>query len=451
MLLRLITESLRNIDRVRSSITYAIDLELNKSWCIIFIIFRGFMGLYLNNEIISELRKTNSYLSINIPDKKAYDTGNYNNDVDGGAFFYGKLLELWREFYSLAENHSELLDNNTQYCQEKNILGFYFTLDDYAENKPLFMSRLVEILYEYYFWTGQNSHLISDKEIDKLVQYYTYLKYNEKDLLWIKEKMQYALMRWVLTSKRFMEAKEFLSRLNEHKEIAIRSEAIRDAESKVQIETLTKESMSSISDRFNTIVHAIKTDAQEVKKLANDVGKSLEEVQALEERVSKLRTKYNFVGLSSGFSQIKDKKEEELRTSEVAYKNLFGCMFICPLIILFIHIFFPEKVPQGYNVLQVILPFVTIEMVMLYFFRLSYLEAKSLRAQLLQIDLKLSLCSFIDNYVKYRKEHNTNVRKVLDSFDSVIFSPIQANENNIPSMFDGMEALANLADKIIKK
>ncbi|HCD4391633.1 TPA: hypothetical protein NBQ47_004337, partial [Enterobacter hormaechei] len=210
--------------------------------------------------------------------------------------------------------------------------------------------------------------------IDKLVQYYISSKHNEKDLLWVKEKMQYALMRWVLTSKRFIEAKEFLSKLDEHKELAIKSEAIRDAESKVQIESLTKESLSSISDRFNTIIHSIKTDAEEVKKLANDVSKSLEEVQALEERVSKLRTQYNFVGLSSGFSQIKDKKEEELRSSEVAYKNLFGCMFICPLIILVVHIFSPEKIPQGYNVLQVLLPMVTIEMVMLYFFRLSYLE-----------------------------------------------------------------------------
>ncbi|MEB7623169.1 hypothetical protein NGC49_05430 [Enterobacter vonholyi] len=409
------------------------------------------MGLYKESKVLNELKKTNSYLLTNFPDKRAYDTGNYKSEIGEVEFFSGRLRDLWQEFYSLVENHSVWLDENTQYCQEKNLLGFYFTVEDFTEDRFLFLSRLVEILYEYYFWTGYYSRLISDAEIDKLVQYYISTKHNEKDLLWVKEKMQYALMRWVLTSKRFIEAKEFISKLDEHKELAIKSEAIRDAESKVQIESLTKASLSSISDRFNTIIHSIKTDADEVKKLANDVAKSLEEVKALEERVSKLRTQYNFVGLSSGFSQIKDKKEEELRTSEVAYKNLFGCMFICPLIILVVHVFFPGKIPQGYNVLQVLLPMITIEMVMLYFFRLSYLEAKSLRAQLLQIDLKLSLCSFIDNYVKYRKEHNTNVRKVLDSFDSVIFSPIQANENNIPSMFDGVEALANLADKIIKK
>ncbi|MCM6975071.1 hypothetical protein M8N98_09800 [Enterobacter hormaechei] len=367
------------------------------------------------------------------------------------SFFSGKLLGLWREFYNLVENNNVSLDNNTQYCQSNNALGFYFTVQDFMDDRFMFVSRLVEVLYEYYFWTGNLSHLISDKEIDKLVQYYTHSAQNENDLLWVKEKMQYALMKWVLTSKRFMEAKDFLANYNEYKDVAIKSEAIRDAESKVQIEALTKESLSSISDRFNTIVNAIKTDAEEVKKLAEGTNKSLGEVKALEERVSKLRTEYNFVGLSSGFSQIKDKKEKELRNSVSAYKNLFKFMFICPLMIILAHIYIPERLPQGYNILQLLLPLVTIEMVMLYYFRLSYLEAKSLRAQLLQIDLKLSLCSFIDNYVKYRKEHNTNVRKVLDSFDSVIFSPIQSNENNIPSMFDGVEALANLADKIIKK
>lgn len=90
-------------------------------------------------------------------------------------------------------------------------------------------------------------------------------------------------------------------------------------------------------------------------------------------------------------------------------------------------------------------------MALIYFFRLSYLEAKSIRTQLVQIDLRLSLCSFIDGYVEYRKKNNVNIDKVLEIFDSLIFSPIQTNENNIPSMFDGIEAIAGLAEKITKK
>ena len=90
-------------------------------------------------------------------------------------------------------------------------------------------------------------------------------------------------------------------------------------------------------------------------------------------------------------------------------------------------------------------------MILIYFFRLSYLEAKSLRTQLIQIELRLSLCAFIDSYVEYRKRNQADIEKVLDSFDSLIFSPIQTNENNIPAMFDGIEAIAGLADKVIKK
>lgn len=409
------------------------------------------MGLYVEPEVIRELTLTDNYLQINVFSMKNNELGIYNRDIASDEFFLLKLRAIWNEFFHLVESKNVALDDNTQYCQGNYSVGLFFTMQDYMENKYLFLSRLVQVLYEYGFWTGVLSNELREPEIDKLINHFISLNQNESDLLWVRDNMQYALMKWVLYSKRFLEAKGFLADLNLKREAAIKSEAIRDADSRTQIEKLTNESLSTINNSFNSIIHSIKTDANEVSKLASDISKSLEEIKALEERVSKLRTEYNFVGLSSGFNHIKEKKDEELRTAEVFYKNLFGCMFICPLVIIVLHVFFPEKLPQGYNVLQIILPFLTIEMVMLYFFRLSYLEAKSLRAQLLQIDLKLSLCSFIDNYVKYRKEHNTNVRKVLDSFDAVIFSPIQSNENNIPSMFDGVEVLANLADKIIKK
>ena len=90
-------------------------------------------------------------------------------------------------------------------------------------------------------------------------------------------------------------------------------------------------------------------------------------------------------------------------------------------------------------------------MAIIYFFRLSYLEAKALRTQLMQIELRLSLCSFIDGYVEYRKKNDIAIDKVLDAFDSLIFSPIQTNENNIPAMFDGLEAIAGVAEKVMKK
>lgn len=86
------------------------------------------------------------------------------------------------------------------------------------------------------------------------------------------------------------------------------------------------------------------------------------------------------------------------------YKNLFGTVFIAPVIAVIIHFAFPDLYPKDYSAIFILFPFITIEMAIIYFFRLSYLEAKALRTQLMQIDLRLSLCAFIDGYVEYRRK-----------------------------------------------
>ncbi|PEH72643.1 hypothetical protein CRM76_12240 [Edwardsiella tarda] len=95
------------------------------------------------------------------------------------------------------------------------------------------------------------------------------------------------------------------------------------------------------------------------------------------------------------------------------------------------------------------MPLATIELVFLYFFRLSYIDAKSIKTQVLQIDVRLSLCAFIHSYIDFRKENGGDVNELLKCFDTMIFSPIQAVEGNIPSMFDGSEAIANFLSKVV--
>jgi hypothetical protein len=206
-----------------------------------------------------------------------------------------------------------------------------------------------------------------------------------------------------------------------------------------------------ISDNYDSIKKTIIDGKQEAESNLDYVKESIIEIKALEERVKNLKSEYNFVGLSNGFDRIKNKKEKELSSTEMNYKNLFGTIFIAPVIAVTLHFCFPNLYPKDYSSIFIILPFLTIEMAIIYFFRLSYLEAKALRTQLMQIDLRLSLCAFIDGYVEYRRKNNIAIEKVLDSFDALIFSPIQTNENNIPAMFDGLEAIAGVAEKVMKK
>lgn len=85
---------------------------------------------------------------------------------------------------------------------------------------------------------------------------------------------------------------------------------------------------------------------------------------------------------------------------------------------------------------------VFIVFVLLYFFRISLSNIKSLKSQLLQIDLRLTLCSFIHNYAGDTEVlRNDKTKDSFEKFESVIFSPIVSTEDKMPNTFDGLEQL----------
>ncbi|ORJ18667.1 hypothetical protein BS639_24110 [Rouxiella silvae] len=95
-------------------------------------------------------------------------------------------------------------------------------------------------------------------------------------------------------------------------------------------------------------------------------------------------------------------------------------------------------------------PVVTLEVVIFYFMRLYYGEVRMIKTQLLQIDHRLSLCEFIHDYVEKRKD-SPEEKDSWKAFENLIFSPIQLSADNIPSVLDGANAIADLAGKVIPK
>ncbi|MBU2325714.1 MAG: hypothetical protein KJ884_22405, partial [Gammaproteobacteria bacterium] len=69
-----------------------------------------------------------------------------------------------------------------------------------------------------------------------------------------------------------------------------------------------------------------------------------------------------------------------------------------------------------------------------------------LRAQLLQIDLRMTLCQFIDKYAEYSAQVKKNGGS-LDGFESVVFSGLVTIDEKIPSTFDGLEFLQGVLSK----
>lgn len=411
------------------------------------------MGLYLNEDVLSNITLANSLITRELSEfeqNNLFDTKVLSSKID---LLNTTLITAWKVFFSHLKNEQRLLDDNTQFNQEHIPQYISFNVDMYSTDKAQFLSDLLRVLYEFNFWTGKlrGENVISDDILTRLSDAFD----NEGNRLlqfgYIRDVFSVALVQWLLKSQSFSEAKNLIKNIQDTKEKYIEEATTHKVECLNEISQRESEASKKINDDFSTIKHEINTGRESVDDSIKSIRKSLEEIRALEKRVQDLKAEYNFVGLSSGFNKIKEKKDVELRNVEMNYKNLFGGIFIAPVFLTILHFVFPGMFPKDFTAVFLALPFFTIEMALIYFFRLSYLEAKSIRTQLVQIELRLSLCSFIDGYVEYRKKNNVNYEKVLDSFDALIFSPIQTNENNIPSMFDGVEALAGLAEKITKK
>ncbi|PUX16045.1 hypothetical protein [Cronobacter malonaticus] len=411
------------------------------------------MGIYADTKIVNGIKETNKIILADIERHKAIIANNAYENATKEEIFYTTLASAWKDFFRLISAAQSKLDENTKFNQRYIPQYIEFTISDYDSDKVIFLSNLLRVLYEYYFWTGDkvNVHYMSNDNLTSLEKTFGPDLSPYTQFAWIRDTLAISLAQWVINSDEFQEAKKLINTIDSNKNEIIKNISQLGGAIINEIESAQKNSSQIIDDQLSKT----KKEIEGVKNHADDalshISDTYQEIKGLQERVENLRSEYNFVGLSSGFNKIKEKKEKELKDTQINYMNLFGCIFIAPVAVALIHFILPNLYPKDYSAIFLILPFFTIEMILIYFFRLSYLEAKSIRTQLVQIELRLSLCAFIDGYVEYRKKNNTNVEKVLDCFDSLIFSPIQTNENNIPAMFDGVEALAGLADKVIKK
>lgn len=63
---------------------------------------------------------------------------------------------------------------------------------------------------------------------------------------------------------------------------------------------------------------------------------------------------------------------------------------------------------------------------------------------MVQIELRKTLCQFIQNYSDYSKNIKEKDANSLEKFENLIFSGLVTNEDKLPSTFDGIEQLTKL-------
>lgn len=189
------------------------------------------------------------------------------------------------------------------------------------------------------------------------------------------------------------------------------------------------------------------------KKLREDWDADLNRRQTLLEglasNIKKTASEYNFVGLVKGFQTLRSQKKEELQTAFTALWMIGAIMLIAPIaqvifVLLNLEIIDNHKAALAYSLPTIL----TIEIILLYFFRVVLSQFKSVKAQLLQIDLRVSLCQFVESYAEYVATIREQDAHALEKFESLIFSGLVAVETGIPSTFDGVDQLVSLVKSL---
>ena len=179
----------------------------------------------------------------------------------------------------------------------------------------------------------------------------------------------------------------------------------------------------------------------DTKKFENEFSTRNEKVQILKDALDKQEDSFNFVGISEGFRQLRQQKWRE-KFRGLMFLLLLAAVMLIPFAFKFYIVMRPEsKIVIDAEFYFMLLGF---ELLLMYYFRVCLQSFKAVKAQLLQIDLRMTLCQFIQSYAKYAKEIKEKDGDLLVRFEQIVFSGIVSSDEAMPSTFDGVEQIAKL-------
>ena len=188
-------------------------------------------------------------------------------------------------------------------------------------------------------------------------------------------------------------------------------------------------------------------------KLKADWDSELEHRQAhvdsIKDGLKGLTSSYNFVGLVNGFRHLAEAKVTERRVAFWSLMALALVMVVPPATQIGYVLAHMDTIESKKGLLLYTLPTIlTIEILLVYFFRVVLGQFRSVKAQALQLDLRIALCQFIQSYAEYSVKIKKDDPSTLAKFEAVVFSSLVPESEGIPSTFDGAEQLANLIKTI---
>ncbi|MDY6487105.1 hypothetical protein SKM51_07815, partial [Acinetobacter faecalis] len=133
------------------------------------------------------------------------------------------------------------------------------------------------------------------------------------------------------------------------------------------------------------------------------------------------------------------------------YYFLMCLMIIIPIIEFLVVIFTYDGDAKYSNKLLVLaIPSISLVLILIWLFRIILQNIKSIKSQILQLELRMTLCQFIQSYAEKSKELKEHNKEGFEKFESLIFSSIVTSDDKIPNTLDGIESLTSLI-KVVQK
>lgn len=340
------------------------------------------------------------------------------------------IVVAWRYFRNLYNNRRDSLNKYTSYNQRISNQGNTPSLQELMNDKFRFLNTILRIIFEYNFWASEDfgpPMFLRPEILEKLDKLKPASEF-PVSFIWIERSMPAALTKDLLLSEEFS--------------------ALRMIAGSVGLfeEKITTEIQRGFSD-VNKEADALKKN---IEGLINSAGATVQSLAEYDEKLKQYKSEYNFVLLSKAFSNLLKTKKAEYVTNHRSVIIFSSWLIATPLFALLNHVYNFFPVEFNLNALFYYLPILSLELLFFYFMRLYYIEGKAIKAQILQIEQRLSLCEFIHDYVE-TKNNSGAEKESWSLFEKLIFSPIQVTSENIPSLLDGASSIAELAGKVLSK
>jgi hypothetical protein len=223
--------------------------------------------------------------------------------------------------------------------------------------------------------------------------------------------------------------------------------AIREMPISILKSLLSSDQIKGLKDFGDTV-----RGAEQIKKEWDaELDQREGRVNNLKENLDQYESAFNFVGLHQGFAELGDAKRCE-KNGILVWLVVFGILIILPFAcegyLIWTHLETLEKLKTA--LLVSVVPTLSVAGILVFYFRVLLHNFNAAKSQVLQIELRKTLCRFIQSYVLYAEKMKEKNSDSLSRFENIIFSGIVSSDEKLPSTFDGIEQLGNLI-KSIKK